>query len=238
MRKRTAEGFPTLFVAARVGGDSVRRIRTGRKANEGESHDMHKKMFTGLMSVFTLMGAAQAALITIDGSTPNTETRATAVFELQGIHNWTADNEYLLKGTILVGNGAELHIEAGTVIRGANEVTTKAAYNVDYRPGSLIVERGGKIFANGTAENPIVMTDEWDNHFPWKNQWGSSVTRTWMYRNGSNVPTTHNNQTYDYGKIGNLHGAWGDWCCAQGVCELGRCGRCRSGHGNDQRRGC
>lgn len=168
-----------------------------------------KKMFTGLMSVFTLMGAAQAALITIDGSTPNTETRATAVFELQGIHNWTADNEYLLKGTILVGNGAVLNIEAGTVIRGANEVTTKAAYNVDYRPGSLIVERGGKIFANGTAENPIVMTDEWDNHFPWKNQWGSSVTRTWMYRNGSNVPTTHNNQTYDYGKIGNLHGAWG-----------------------------
>ena len=106
---------------------------------------------------------------------------------MQGIHNWTADNEYLLKGTILVGNGAELHIEAGTVIRGANEVTTKAAYNVDYRPGSLIVERGGKIFANGTAEKPIVMTDEWDNHFPWKNQWGSSVTRTWMYRNGSNV---------------------------------------------------
>ena len=168
-----------------------------------------KKMFTGLISVFTLMGAAQAALITIDGSTPNTETRTTAVFELQGIHNWTADNEYLLKGTILVGNGAVLNIEAGTVIRGANEVTTKAAYNVDYRPGSLIVERGGKIFANGTAENPIVMTDEWDNHFPWKNQWGSSVTRTWMYRNGSNVPTTHNNQAYDYGKIGNLHGAWG-----------------------------
>jgi hypothetical protein len=34
VRKRTAGSFPTLFVAARVGGDSVRRIRTGQESQQ------------------------------------------------------------------------------------------------------------------------------------------------------------------------------------------------------------
>ena len=155
------------------------------------------------MSVFALLGAAQAALITVDG-TGNT-TVGSSVFRLSGTHNWTSNNVYLLKGTVLVGSGAVLNIQEGTVIRGANELTT----GTDYRPGSLIIERGGKIYASGTATAPIVMTDEWDNHFPWKGQTGSSVSRTWRYRNGSNIPTTYNNQAYNYGSIGDLHGAWG-----------------------------
>ena len=71
-----------------------------------------KRMFTGLVSVFTLVGAAQAALVTIDGSYTNTTTRAAAVYELSGTHNWVSTNEYLLKGTVLVGDGAVLNIEA------------------------------------------------------------------------------------------------------------------------------
>lgn len=56
---------------------------------------------------------------------------------------------YYLKGWCYVTDGAELTIEAGTVIKGDKE--TKAA---------LIVEPGGKLFAKGTAEAPIVMTSE------------------------------------------------------------------------------
>ncbi len=54
---------------------------------------------------------------------------------------------YNLVGWIYVRPGAELTIEAGTIIKG--DKTSKAA---------LIVEPGGKVFAEGTATNPIVFT--------------------------------------------------------------------------------
>lgn len=56
---------------------------------------------------------------------------------------------YLLKGWVYVADGAELTIEPGTIIKGDKQ--TMAA---------LIVERGGKIFAQGTQTSPIVFTSE------------------------------------------------------------------------------
>ena len=54
---------------------------------------------------------------------------------------------YTLKGWVYVADGAELTIEPGTIIKGDKD--TKAA---------LIVERGGKLHAQGTADAPIVFT--------------------------------------------------------------------------------
>ncbi len=54
---------------------------------------------------------------------------------------------YTLKGWVYVANGSTLTIPAGTVIKG--DKATKAA---------LIVEPGGKLIANGTAQQPIVFT--------------------------------------------------------------------------------
>ena len=56
---------------------------------------------------------------------------------------------YILKGWVYIADGAELTIEPGTVIKGDKQ--TKA---------SLIVERGGKLIAQGTATEPIVFTSE------------------------------------------------------------------------------
>ena len=47
---------------------------------------------------------------------------------------------YLISGFVYVRNGGSLTIPAGTILLG--EYSTE---------GSLIIERGGKIFANGTA---------------------------------------------------------------------------------------
>ncbi len=163
-----------------------------------------KKAFLGLAAVFACVCGSQAALVEVTGTQV-----ATAVFRLSGTHNWTSNNVYLLKGIILVGDGATVNVEPGTVIRGANEITTKAAFNADFRPGALVVERGGKLYARGTAEHPIIMTDEWDNHNPWAGQTGTSVTRTWWYRNGSGTQVINTSQAYNYGAIGTLHGAWG-----------------------------
>jgi len=63
---------------------------------------------------------------------------------------WTADNIYVLDGFVFVEEGAVLNIEAGTVIK--------------FQPGGqedasgLIICRGAKIYAEGTAEKPIIFT--------------------------------------------------------------------------------
>jgi len=56
---------------------------------------------------------------------------------------------YVMKGNNKVKSGATLIIEPGTIILG----------DFDSK-GTLIIERGGKIFANGSASQPIVFTSE------------------------------------------------------------------------------
>lgn len=58
-----------------------------------------------------------------------------------------AKGTYVMKGWIYIADGAQLTIEPGTVIKG--DMATEAA---------LIVERGGKLIAQGTKDAPIVMT--------------------------------------------------------------------------------
>lgn len=62
-------------------------------------------------------------------------------------HQTIKKGTYTLKGWIYVANGASLTIESGTVIKGDKQ--TKSA---------LIVEPGGKLYAQGTASAPIVFT--------------------------------------------------------------------------------
>ncbi|MBX7050850.1 MAG: T9SS type A sorting domain-containing protein [Flavobacteriales bacterium] len=69
--------------------------------------------------------------------------------EIASNTTWTNDNIYLLDGWVYVRNGATLTIEPGTIIKG--DFTTK---------GSLIIERGAMIMAEGTAEQPIVFTSQ------------------------------------------------------------------------------
>ena len=59
----------------------------------------------------------------------------------------SASKIYLLEGFVYIAEGATLTIQPGTVIKG-DQATN----------GSLIVERGGKIMAEGTVAKPIVFT--------------------------------------------------------------------------------
>ncbi len=66
--------------------------------------------------------------------------------------NWTADKVYQLRGIVQVQNAATLTIAAGTKITGS-PVTDLAN-----RSSALIIMRGARIVANGTATQPIVFT--------------------------------------------------------------------------------
>lgn len=65
---------------------------------------------------------------------------------------WTKDNVYLLTEPVFVEDGAILKIQAGTVIKG------KAGVDA-----FLTIARGGKIMAEGTAQEPIIFTAEADD---------------------------------------------------------------------------
>ncbi len=68
---------------------------------------------------------------------------------------WTSNNTYILNGKVVVGVGVTLTIEAGTIIKGKPGTGSLAS--------ALIVQRGSKIDAQGTADKPIVFTAFDDN---------------------------------------------------------------------------
>ncbi|MFK7797401.1 MAG: hypothetical protein AB8E82_08100 [Aureispira sp.] len=63
---------------------------------------------------------------------------------------WTADEIYELGGRITVEAGATLTIEPGTII--------KAQAGSGVNAAALLIAKGGKIMANGTAAMPIIFT--------------------------------------------------------------------------------
>lgn len=77
---------------------------------------------------------------------------------------WKADKIYLLKNNVFVTNNAVLTIEPGTIIKG--DKATK---------GALIITRGAKIMAEGTAEKPIVFTSNVAVGGRDKGDWGGLV---------------------------------------------------------------
>ena len=77
--------------------------------------------------------------------------------QITGTNYWTSNNVYLVTGAAFVMSNAVLNIEPGTVIKGHN--TGSQGTNV----AALYVTMGGKIFAQGTAQNPIIFTADVDD---------------------------------------------------------------------------
>lgn len=71
---------------------------------------------------------------------------------------WTSDKIYILGGRITVTSGATLTIEAGTIIKGEAGTGANAT--------ALLIARGGKLMANGTATAPIIFTSIADEILP------------------------------------------------------------------------
>lgn len=99
-----------------------------------------------LLSSLLALLAAPAGLLAADVVVTSNITANTT---------WTKSNVYILDTKIYVTSGVTLTIEAGTVVKGrakANPVDATA----------LVIARGGKINAQGTATSPIIFTAESD----------------------------------------------------------------------------
>lgn len=106
---------------------------------------------------------------------------------------------YHLKGWVYVADGSTLTIEPGTVIKGDKE--TMAA---------LIVERGGKLMAQGTVDEPIVFTSEMPKGERRPGDWGGVILCGRANNNQNNDmqieggPRTHHGGTNDADNSGVL----------------------------------
>jgi hypothetical protein len=105
---------------------------------------------------------------------------------------WYATAKYMLSGFVYVKNNAILTIEPGTIIKGVSN--TKAA---------LIVERGSKINAAGTASLPIVFTSDKPKGQRARGDWGGVVlcgkATTNKHDNGAGVGIAEGGIGSNYG---------------------------------------
>ena len=117
-----------------------------------------------------------------------TEGVETPICNLEGniLENATLTDDYVyrLVGYVTVGNGAD-ELTADSAVK---NVTLTIEPGVQFRSsgrGSLIISRGSKIAANGTAAAPIVMASD-DYNFDGQGEWGGLVLQG--YAKNNNCP--------------------------------------------------
>ena len=98
-----------------------------------------------------------ALLLSAGASAQETVIITDADLEGGTTYDWTADKTYVLDGLVFLEDGGRLNIAAGTVVRGAQTVTTGD------NTSALIITRGATIYAEGTAEAPVIFTAEMDD---------------------------------------------------------------------------
>lgn len=113
------------------------------------------------VKLLTLTFGLGALLLTGCKDEPTTPTTPTVPSEttksglITADETWTNDKVYIISNKVVVDNGVTLTIEAGTLVKAKAGQGTLAA--------ALVVSRGGKIMAEGTASQPIIFTSEADN---------------------------------------------------------------------------
>jgi|GEM_PF-971475 hypothetical protein len=104
---------------------------------------MSRKRSAVLGVLATAVLAAQVSAARIDVSNASIPAGATV--------SWTNTNTYVLHGKVVVKAGSRLNIQAGTVIYGAGAPVSDSV-------SMLIVARDGRVYATGTAAQPIIFT--------------------------------------------------------------------------------
>ena len=79
---------------------------------------------------------------------------------------WTRDKVYLITQNTMIKSGVVLTIEPGTIVRFEKNVRAGVNSQNPADPGALVVARGARLIANGTAEAPIIFTSIDDPNVP------------------------------------------------------------------------
>jgi hypothetical protein len=123
-----------------------------------------KKMYSWLLGTLVLGATMQSCTRTADDGGDDTGSQLVELTGNLTTQTLTADKRYLIKGQVFVRSGQVLTIQPGTVIYG--EKRTK---------GTLVIDRGGRLEARGTASQPIVFTSNQSVGDRDRGDWGGIV---------------------------------------------------------------
>ncbi len=84
--------------------------------------------------------------------TPTVLEKSTIAGDITSDTKLSKDKIWVIDGLVAVKNGATLTIEAGTIVAGKDGTGDATSY--------LVVDKGAKIMAEGTASEPIIFTSE------------------------------------------------------------------------------
>lgn len=115
---------------------------------------------------------------------------------ITGILTLDASKTYLLDGLVVVRAGGKLVIPAGTLIRCHSDLNSSPK---NY--GSIVVERGGQIDIQGTANNPVVMTSSKAVGQRDRGDWGGLLLAGRSYHNLLDGTTNDNVQMEGFNNI-------------------------------------
>lgn len=127
-----------------------------------------KKDFSGNSTLGGHFNRSTKALYTDSRAVPTRTKTLSGV--ITGTRSLSNDTLYYLSGPVYVDSLATLNIEAGTFIKGIDKTNTPNGF-----PSYLVVRRGGKIFADGTAAEPIVFTSQYSANNRNEGDWGGVV---------------------------------------------------------------
>jgi hypothetical protein len=108
------------------------------------------------MRIFVKTIAVLAIAVSLSSSYATYTAISDAWFQSHPAAHLDTTAEWVMQGTCYERPGNTLTVDAGTIIRGIPGI-----FNMN--PPNLIVCRGAKIFANGTAEKPVIMTTTTDD---------------------------------------------------------------------------
>lgn len=110
-----------------------------------------KKILFGTLILVTIFSTTSCVKVNFDdgggGITPAPDPNSNIITGIISSSKFYAKGKWILKGYVYVTNGASITFEAGCVIQ--SDITEK---------GALIIERGAKLIASGTAAMPIIFT--------------------------------------------------------------------------------
>jgi hypothetical protein len=107
------------------------------------------------MAAILMMGSLVLTSCDDDDDEDNTSPSTNTVRIITGTETWPANTITALNGRVVVADGATLIIEGGAIIKAASGQGTAAS--------ALIVARGGRIEATGSAAAPIIFTSTADD---------------------------------------------------------------------------
>jgi len=117
---------------------------------------MKKTIFLLLIaSSSLLMSCSSNSSAPIIDVTPPTSTKEDVSGLISSNTTWTSDKIWILNGKVVIDAGVTLTIQPGTIIKGKEGTGSLAS--------ALVIARGAKLNAVGTAASPIIFTSINDN---------------------------------------------------------------------------